>query len=364
MQPQNFQKDRWLLITVLGLVFMGVLMVYSTTSALALRDYQDQTYFLKRHGIFALLGVWVLLVTSHIDYKIWQKLSYPLLGLSLFMMLLIFVPGLGRGSGGAQRWLQVAGFSFQPAELAKIALVVYLADSLSRKGEKIKHFLYGVLPHLIVTGCLVGILLLQPDFGTAVVLVMVMGMMLFAAGVRLKHLSLLVLPVIPISYFLIWSVPYRRARWTTFLDPWNDPQGTGFQIIQSYLAFGQGGLFGRGLGNGHQKLFYLPEAHTDFIISVIAEELGFVGVVFILGLFFFFLWRGFLIASTRGSVFGRLLGFGLVCSIGIQTILNVAVVVGMLPTKGLPLPFVSYGGSALLANLFAVGILRSISSRD
>jgi cell division protein FtsW len=364
MEQQNFQRARLLLIAVLGVVLMGVLMVYSTTSVMALREHHDQAYFLKRHGIFAFLGILVLGVTSHIDYKVWQKFSYPLLGLSLLLMLLVFIPGLGRSSGGAQRWLQIAGFSFQPAELAKITLVIYLADSLSRKGEKIKQFLYGVVPHGVITGSLVGVLLLQPDFGTAVVLLLVMGIMLFAAGVRLKHLFVLVLPVIPAFYFLLWSVPYRRARWTTFLDPWSDPQGSGFQIIQSYLAFGQGGLFGQGLGNGHQKLFYLPEAHTDFIFSVIAEELGFVGVVLMLGLLFFFLWRGFSIASTRGSVFGRLLGFGLVCSIGVQAVLNIAVVVGVLPTKGLPLPFVSYGGSALIANLFAVGILRSISSRD
>lgn len=364
MRNRRFQVDRWLLIAVLGLLTIGILMVYSTTSVMAVRDFGEEVFFLKRHALFTFLGLLILIGAARVDYRIWQRLSYPLLGLSLLMMLLVFVPGLGRSSGGAQRWLEIAGFSFQPAELAKIALVIYLADSLSRKGEKVKHFLFGVLPHLITTGVLVLTLLFQPDFGTAVVLILLMGVMLFSAGVRFRHLALLFLPVLPLFYFLVWNIPYRRARWLAFLDPWSDPQGSGFQIIQSYLALGQGGLWGEGLGSGRQKLYYLPEAHTDFIFSVIGEELGFLGVVLTLGLFFTFLWRGFFIASTRGSLFGRLLGFGLVCLIGIQAVLNIAVVLGLLPTKGLPLPFVSYGGSAMVVNLLAVGILLNLSSRD
>jgi cell division protein FtsW len=273
------------------------------------------------------------------------------------------IPGIGVLRGGARRWLTLASFAFQPAELAKLALVIYLAHSMAKKEDKIKTFAIGVLPHLIVTGVCLGLLLLEPDFGTALILAMLLYSMLFIGGVRIAHLLGTALLALPALIYVMLTAPYRVRRVVTFLDPWSDPQNTGFQVIQSLIAFGSGQFWGRGLGEGRQKLFYLPEAHTDFIYSVIGEEIGLLGALAVLGLFGLIVARGLRLTSRIEEPFEQYLAFGLTALLGLQALIHMGVVMGIMPAKGLVLPFISYGGSALVVNLMEAGILLGLSRR-
>ncbi len=298
-----------------------------------------------------------------IDYSLWKKLAVFMLIASLILLVLVLVPVIGGSAGGSSRWIKlVYGFRFQPSELAKIAFIIFMAYSLERKIERVKSLFNGFLPYMIVLVPLLLLLLKQPDLGSAITLSLVSFVMLFAAGTRLSHILAVILLSLPILYHLVMTVPYRLERWKTFLNPWKDPQGNGYQIIQSMFAFGLGGIFGKGLGESSQKLFFLPEAHTDFILAVLGEEMGLMGMIAVIGMFFLLVQRGLMIALSTPDKFGHFLAIGISVLFGLQAVINVGVVLGLLPTKGLALPFISYGGSSLVVSLFAVGILLSISA--
>lgn len=356
--------DYWLFVITFALVLTGIVIVFSSSSIYALQHFSDSYYFLKKQIFFAAFGFLFLIALLFVDYHHLYKIIYPFLAIGLLLMIALFIPGIGHRVGGARRWIDFGFFRFQPSEIAKYAVVFYLAYSLSKKEEKVRSFIIGFLPHLVVTGIFLALLLLQPDFGTAVSIAFIVLLMLFAAGARLSYLISALLVVIPAAWFLIMSAPYRKKRILAFLNPWNDPENTGFQIIQSFLAFYSGGILGLGLGDGRQKLFYLPEAHTDFIFSVAGEELGFFGVMLIVSLFILFLYRGIRIALRAPDLFGVYLALGITALISFQAITNMGVVMGLLPTKGLALPFISAGGTSLICNLAGVGILLNISVRQ
>jgi cell division protein FtsW len=355
--------DLLLLITTLALVSLGIVMVYSASFVIAGERFRDAYHFLKKQAMAAGLGIGLMILLARLDYHRWQILAIPLLALSGVLLGILIFPGLRHEVGGSARWLKFSFLSFQPAELTKLALVIYLARSLAKKEGKMKSFKVGFLPHVIVLGGLFILVLKQPDFGTGIVFATVVFLLLFVGGVRLRYLGAAVLAAVPVLFYLATRAHYRIERLLVFLDPWRDPSNAGFQIIQSFLAFGAGRLFGVGLGEGRQKLFYLPEVHTDFIFSVIGEELGLVGVAAVIGLFLFLIWRGFWACFRAPDLFGSYLALGITLLIALQALLNMGVVMGLLPTKGTTLPFVSYGGTSLMINLMAVGILLNISSQ-
>ncbi|MEE8449164.1 MAG: putative lipid II flippase FtsW [Thermodesulfobacteriota bacterium] len=357
------RSDRILLIITLTLVALGVAMVYSASSIVAQDKFGDGYFFLKRQSLYASLGLILMLLVARLRYLWWKRLALPLVIVSLLLLAMVLVPGLGVEVSGARRWLKFAGFGLQPSELAKLALVVYLARLLVKKGDQIKGFIWGYLPILLFGGTFAGLILLEPDFGSAAMVILLAFVMLFVGGARLTHLAMTGLMALPATYLIIQTAPYRMERIMAYLDPWKDPQGVGFQMVQSYLAFGSGGITGLGLGNGRQKLFYLPEAHTDFIFSVIGEELGLIGVIAVVAAFAVIIIRGLRIAWNSSDAFGYYLALGLTSLIGFQAVINMAVVTGILPTKGLTLPFISFGGTSLILNMVSVGILLSISSR-
>jgi cell division protein FtsW len=353
--------DHTLLIITMTLALVGLVMVFSASAVVAGNRFQDSGYFLKRQLAWLTFGFVLLHLASHIDYVWWKRLSIPLLGLSMVLLLMVLVPSLGVAAKGARRWLRLGPISIQPAEMVKLITVIYLAAYLTKKEDGITIFRSGLLPALIVVGLLSGLVLLEPDLGTVVVIGMVTVGLLFLGGARLTHLLTLGLCAVPAVLVLVLGSSYRRQRLLTFLAPWKDASDAGFQITQSFLAFGSGGPFGVGLGEGKQKLFFLPEAHTDFVLALVGEELGLVGTGVIVLLFALFVVRGFQIAARARMPFGRYLGMGITLLIGIQALVNACVVTGLVPTKGLTLPFVSYGGSSLVISLLGVGILLNIS---
>jgi cell division protein FtsW len=355
--------DPLLLITAMILVSLGIVMVYSASFVIAGQRFGDSYHFLKKQAMAAALGIALMFCVAKMDYHRWQILALPLLALSGLLLGILILPGIRHEIGGSARWLRFSFLSFQPAELAKLALVIYLARSLTKKEGKMESFKIGFLPHVIVLGALFALVLKQPDFGTGIVLAALVFLLLFAAGTRLLFLSAAVLAAVPAFFYLATRAHYRIERLLIYLNPWSDPGNAGFQIIQSFLAFGAGKVFGVGLGDGRQKLFYLPEAHTDFIFSVIGEELGLVGVTVVIGLFVFLMIRGFRACYRAPDLFGTYLALGMTLLIAIQTFLNMGVVMGLLPTKGSTLPFISYGGTSLMINLMAVGILLNVSSQ-
>lgn len=354
--------DLVLLLMVVALTSFGIVMVYSASSVMAAKNFHDGAYFLKRQGLFALVGFTIAALAMRIDYHYWRKLAVPVLLLSLVLLVLVLMPGVGGKVKGASRWIRLPGFNLQPSEFAKIALIMYMAYSLEKKSDKIRSLSYGFLPYMVVLTVMLLLILKQPDLGAALTLAGVAVLMLFAAGTRLVFLLGTLLMAAPIVAYLVFNSAYRLRRIKAFLNPEQDPTGIGWQIIQSKYAFGAGGLFGQGLGEGKQKLFYLPEAHTDFILSVVGEELGFIGVLVIVGMFFILVQRAMRIAMAARDPFGRFLALGIAVLFAIEASVNMGVVTGLLPTKGLALPFLSYGGSSLLISLLAVGILLNISS--
>lgn len=355
--------DYMILIPVIFLVGLGLVLVYSSSSHLAAHRLGDSYFYLKRQAMFCVLGLGLMVLAKNIPFSLYQKLVYPLLLVSLCLLILLFIPGFGYKVGGASRWLRCGEFSFQPSELAKLSLVMYMAYSMSKKGSNMESFSKGLLPHLIVAGTFMSLIVLQPDLGTAVILGCWTLIVLFVGGVRLTHLFSVLILFTPVLLMLVWRADYRLKRWLAFINPWDDPRGIGFQIIHSFLAFGSGGIFGAGLGNSKQKLFYLPEPHTDFIFSIAGEELGFLGVACIVVLFAILIMRGIKVAVKAPDLYSSHLALGLTCFIGLQVLINMGVVMGLLPTKGLTLPLISYGGSSLIANLLGIGILLNISSR-
>lgn len=353
--------DFWLLFAVLALCALGVVMVYSSSAVFAGSRLGDGAYYLKRQAVFALLGMGVLAAVMRVGHQPLQKLAYPLLGVCVVLVLLTLVPGIGSRGGGAQRWLQFPGFRFQPSEFAKLALCIYLARSLSEKGDRIRDFRVGVLPHLVVLGALGGLVLLQPDFGTMVVMLVVTVVVLFMAGAGFRFVLIGGAIALPIVAALVVSSPYRMRRIFAFLDPFADRYGAGYQVAEALMSVGSGGLFGRGLGDGRQKLGFLPAGHTDYILASVGEELGLVGIALVLGLFALLIWRGLLAAWRASDAFGCYLAFALTTLIAVETAINSGMCLGLLPSKGLALPFLSYGGTSLLKAMTAAGILLSIS---
>ncbi len=353
--------DHSILLLAVCLTCLGVVMVFSSSSIMAVRGYGDSLHFLKRQGVYAILGFGMMALMMNVRLELLRKAAWPVLICCLLMLIVVLVPGIGKKVGGAARWLRVGGITFQPAEFAKIGLILFLAHSLARKQEKVKSFRRGLLPYMLILAILLGLLLLQPDLGSAITLGVVAAAMLMVAGTRLIYLFLIGATRMPFLYWLVMSADYRKRRIMAFLNPWEDPSDTGFQIIQSWIAFGSGGAFGKGLGESKQKLFFLPEAHTDFIFSVIGEELGYVGVIVIAAMFMLLILRGFRTALNAPDEFSCYLAFGLTLLIGMQAFVNMAVVMGMVPTKGLVLPFLSYGGTSLVTTLAAIGILLNVS---
>lgn len=354
--------DVQLLFAVLFLVGIGIVMVYSASSALALKKYGSGFHFLKKQAVFSLVGIVALVVFSHIPFRVYRSLTYPILFLSLGLLVAVLVSGLGLEAGGSWRWMRLGPVTFQPVEPARLALVIFMAYSLSKKKDGLREIRIGFVPHVLVLILFACPLILQPDFGSVVIFAALVWLMMFVAGVPIRHLLSALLLMLPMAYFLMVNATYRIKRLISFLDPWQYPAGEGYQIIHSLMAFGTGGLWGTGIGKGYQKLFYLPEPHTDFIFAVIGEELGFWGVLFILGLYGLVLWRGTSIAFRCQDEFGMLIAIGITTAIGLQVSINMGVALGLLPTKGLTLPFLSYGGTSLLLNMASIGILMNIGA--
>jgi len=353
--------DGWLLAAVLLLTAWGLVMVYSASAVTAEAKLHDQFYYLKRQLVAGGLGVVLLALAVRAGPRGAERIAYPLLGLTVVAMLLVLVPGLGRAAGGARRWIDLGVLRFQPAELAKVALVLYLARSLAAKREKMRLFSIGFLPHLLVAGLLMGLCLLQRDFGTAVVLAALLFALLFAAGAKLGYLFGAALLAVPLAWRAIAGTPYRMQRIQAFLDPFQHREGAGFQMVESLLGVGSGGWLGQGLGQGKGKLFYLPAAPTDFIGAVIAEETGLLGVALLLGLYAVIAWRGLRAARRAADAFSCYAALGITVLVVVQALVNLSVVFVLLPTKGLTLPFVSYGGSSLVTLLAASGVLLAVS---
>jgi cell division protein FtsW len=356
------RQDYMLFITTLVLVIAGTVMIYSSSSIMAIARFKDDLYFVKRQLLYLILGLIIMWFLARFPYWRLRKLAYPAIVLTGMLLALVLVPHIGVRVGGATRWLRFGMLSFQVTELAKVTVVLFLAHFLTRKASALKTFSRGVLVPLMVVLFLVGLIYLEPDFGSCVILMFILMMMLYLSGSRFRYLLALVASCLPVGAWLILHEPYRLRRLLVFLNPWNDPQRSGYHIIQSLLSFGSGGIVGVGVGNGMQKLFYLPEPHTDFILSVIAEEIGFIGVLAVICLIGLIVFRGFIIAFKAPDLFSTLLAAGLTMVIALEAFINIAGVMGLIPLKGLALPFVSYGGTALVMNLTAVGILLNISA--
>lgn len=354
--------DRWLLVLTLMLIGIGAIMVYSSTSVvtpLLEKRHISSFFYFRRHLFTMLTGLVFLFAAYKADTETLRKMAIPLLIFSLLLLVLVFVPGIGVAAGGARRWIRAGFLTFQPSELVKFAMVIFLARYMSMPYYRTDSFGSFAIPVLIM-GVFQTVFLRQPDFGATMSLGILTFAMLTLSGIRLRYIMMLVLCAMPALVYLVRE-PYRMKRVLSFLDPFKDPQGAGFQLVQSFIALGSGGLAGVGLGESKQKLSFLPESHTDFIFSLVGEELGFIGALFLVGLFLALFVRGMLIANRIKEGFAYYLASGLSTMIAVQSLINFAVTTGLVPTKGLPLPFVSYGGSSLLINMCAIGILLNLS---
>jgi cell division protein FtsW len=360
---RTLKSDRVLFTATLLLVCASIVMVYSASALMALERFDQANLFLTKQAMWAVLGLAVLAIAMRVDYRTYKNdhFIWGVLGLVTLLLIGVF---FSEPVNGTRRWFNVGGLGIQPSELAKIACVLFAALVLERRLHRIDELSYSVLPIAIVVGALVGLIVLQPDFGTAIALLLIVGVMVFAAGLHYKYFAGTILVVLPVLYVVLVSAQYRRRRLLAFWDPWADPLGDGFQIIQSLIAVGTGGVFGRGLMAGVQKLFYLPEPHTDFIFAVIGEELGLVGASGVLACFCVIAWRGLRIAMRAEEPFGAFVALGLTTMIAVQAFVNMSVVLGLMPTKGIPLPLVSNGGSSLLISLLGMGILLNISQHE
>jgi cell division protein FtsW len=355
------ELDEILLVVILILVLIGVVMVFSSSAIIAQERYNNMYFFAFRQALWVLISLAALFVGYNISYKKWAKFSKFGMIAVLLLLVAVLVPYVGYAVKGARRWIRLAGMGFQPAEFAKIIVIVYMASTLDRKFSKIETFYKDLLPPLILVMAIVLLIYMQPDFGTSALIVLSVCGMLFLGGVRVKHLIIGIMFFIPFIAYGLLSFSYRRERLFSFLKPFENMYGSGFQLSHSLMALGDGGLKGVGLGSGYQKLFFIPEVHTDFVFAIIGQELGYIGAVAVLVLFVIFMWRGIVISIYHKEYLGRIMAAGLTFLISVQAVINIAVVTGCLPTKGLSLPFVSFGGSSLLFNMLAVGILLNIS---
>ena len=360
--PPALAIDRLLLGAVMALCAVGLVMVYSASAVTAGLKYRNSFHFLLRQLVALGVGLGLLVAALRVGYRRVQALAYPALLCTIAALVLVLLPFIGRTAGGARRWINLGFVSFQPAEAAKLALVLYLAHSLAKKRDKVRLFSIGFLPHLLVAGLLMGLCLLEKDLGTCFVMALVLFVMLFAAGAKVSYLLGAFLLSIPLAWKAIAGTPYRLERILAWLDPFAYRKGAGYQMWESMVGIGNGGWLGRGLGAGRSKLFYLPEAHTDFIAAVIAEEAGLLGLGLLILLYALFVWRGLRASFNAPDAFGCYLALGVTTLVGVQAIVNLGVVTVLLPTKGLTLPFVSYGGSSLMILLAASGLLLSVSA--
>ncbi|WP_163879517.1 stage V sporulation protein E [Paenibacillus favisporus] len=353
--------DLWLLLCILGLLTIGMIMVYSAGSVLGFHDYGDSFYFVKRQMLFAGLGLVAMFFTANLDYHVWKKYAKAGLIICFGLLVIVLIPGIGVVRGGARSWLGISSFGIQPSEFMKLGMILFLSKWLSSENFNITAFGKGLLPPLGLIGLAFGLIMMQPDLGTGTVMLGASMMIVFTAGAKLSHLGFLGLGGVAGFAGLIIAAPYRLQRITAFLDPWSDPLGAGYQIIQSLYAIGPGGLGGLGLGMSRQKYSYVPEPQTDFIFSILAEELGFIGGLIVLLLFLVLVWRGMRVAMTIPDRFGSLLAVGIIGMVAVQVVINIGVVIGMMPVTGITLPLISYGGSSLTLMLTALGILLNLS---
>jgi len=361
--------DFLLLFLTLILTGFGIVMVFSASSATAAIDYNDSLHFTKRQIIWACAGLFFMLILMNIPFQSWKKLIFPIFLLAIASLVLVLF--IGVEINGARSWFQIGPFGGQPTEFAKLAVIMYLATLISRKGEKFRDFKRGLLPVMIIVGVVCALIMMQPDLGSCFILVLTAGLVIIAGGANLKHILLSglflgsILGFVVGGYFLFTPADqiksYRIDRFTAYLDPWSDPMDTGFQLIQSLYAFGHGGVTGAGFGQSIQKLHYLPYAYNDFIFAVIGEELGLIGALTVLLVLLLLMWRALIISLRCPDIFGTLLGTGIVGMIGIQATINLGGVTGLIPITGVTLPFISYGGSSLLVTLMSMGILLNIS---
>lgn len=357
---KKLHHDKWLFASTVGLALFGVVMVYSASAVMAQRDNGNQFYYVIKQGIFTGIGLVVMLAAMQFDYARLKdrRIVFGLLLLTTALLVAVFAfPPIN----GARRWIKFKSLSIQPSELSKLSLAIFLSYFLERRAGEMRSFWGTFVPCALVTGLLAILIVAEPDLGTAMMLVIVFGVLIYTAGARLAHLGLAALPAFLGLAGLLIFVPFRLRRMIMFLDPWADPQGSGFQVVQSLIAIGSGGPNGLGFAQGKQKMLFLPFAHSDFIFAVIGEELGLVGTLAVLLVFGVFLWRGIRTALLAPDRFGMLLALGLVTGIVVQALFNMSVVLSLVPTKGIPLPFISYGGSSLVPTLAAVGILLNIS---
>ncbi|MGA8943195.1 MAG: stage V sporulation protein E [Thermoactinomyces sp.] len=361
MKTKNNTPDFMIVIAIVLLLSIGVLMVYSASAAFAYHKYGDAFFFAKRQLLFAALGVFLMFWISRLDPGQFHKWAKPGLILCFILLLVVLIPGVGILRNGARSWLGIGAFSIQPSEFMKLAMIAFLARMFSKPGFDIKRFAGGFLPGLILLGAAFGLIMLQPDLGTGTVLMGTGVVLIFAAGARMKHLAFFFFLGIAGFAGLILAAPYRIQRIAAFFNPWQDPLGAGYHLIQSLYAIGPGGLMGLGLGMSKQKHLYLPEPHTDFVFSILAEELGFLGAATVIVLFAVLVWRGIRVAIGVPDLFCSLVATGITAMITIQAVINIGVVSGAFPVTGITLPFLSYGGSSLTLTLAAVGILLNLS---
>ena len=361
VMPRLNRPDLCLLVAAGALAGLGVVMVFNASYFFAQDRYGDPLIFFRKHLVALGAGTVLLLLVSRVRMEWFERFAYPSLFCIVLALLMVLLPGLGIVRGGARRWVGFGPFNFQPSEFAKVIVVLYLARSISRKRERMNEFFTGVVPHVLIVGLCALLVAAQPDFGTAVILVVVLVLMLFGGGARPAHLVGLALVGLPPVLYAVMHASYRWRRILAFVDPWRYSQDIAFQLVQSLIAFGSGGFTGVGLGGSQQKMFFLPEAHTDFIFALIGEELGLLGALAVLTLFAIVGMRGFRIALRHPDPFASMLALGVTSVILLEAVVNVGVVLGLLPTKGLALPFLSYGGSALIGTLLQIGILASLS---
>jgi cell division protein FtsW len=345
-----------------GLSAFGLVMVYSASYIFSQERFGDGLHYFNKHLVFLGAGFVVMLVCRFLNYRLWAKLALPFFGGACALLLLTLIPGVAHRAGGASRWINLGGFTLQPAELAKLALVMLMAERLSRDGNDFDNIRTGFFRHLWPPVAIVGLCMAQPDFGSSALVIATSAFLLYLSGVRVKYLLGAAGAVVPFVVIAILLAPYRMARVLTFLDPWADPQGKGFQIVQSFIAFYRGGLFGVGLGNSRAKVFYLPEAHNDFILSVVGEELGFLGIGLLSFAFLLLIFRGIRAAAKADTAFGSLLAAGLTTLLGLSVFWNAAIVLGLFPTKGMNMPFISSGGTSALCTMAIVGILLNVTA--
>lgn len=353
--------DLIIFFVVITLMMIGLIMILSASSIRAYSMYGDSYYLFKHQLTWSILGIFAMIFFMNVDYHLYKRFAKLIILITVIGLIIVLIPGIGHVAGGSRRWVGIGPIQVQPSELAKLGVVIYLAHYLSTKQERLKSFINGLMPPLIILAIIFGLILLEPDLGTGVTIGGTFFLMLFAAGARFSHLVTLGIGSIPLVLFFILSEDYRRERLLSFLNPWADPLDTGYHIIQSLLALGSGGIFGVGLGKSKQKFLYLPEPGTDFIFAVLGEELGLIGTLLVLGLFFLFLWRGLRIATSVPDLFGSILAVGLTVMVVLQAIINIGVVTSSMPITGITLPFISYGGTSLVIMLSGVGILLNIS---